>query len=248
MVAAQEMAPALALRQAPAPARSAREMAMMGAEPEPFCDMCDDRRQTGGHPCVGCSDREEHQVNRRAAVLSGATVAAVALANVLSARYGPAVSVLNALWLIGLAIVTRDALHDLWQGRALALRMGALIAAGAAVSYGIAISLSTAPAEIAAKIALGSCLAFAAAETVDALAYHGLRGRPWWQRSNGSNLPAAFVDSLVFAWIAFGDPLGVGTAQLLAKVVGGLAWSYALRPRGEGWRGSAGDEGAPAGA
>lgn len=161
-------------------------------------------------------------------MLVGVTLAAITLADILAARFGASVSVLNSLWLIGLVIVTRDRLHDLWEGHALALRLGLLIAAGGFLAWLVSIVFATAPPGIARDIALGSMFAFAAAETVDAVTYHLLRERAWMVRSNGSNLPAAAVDSVVFAWIAFGDPLGVGTAQLVAKVIGGLFWSWVI--------------------
>ena len=44
---------------------------------------------------------------------------------------------------------------------------------------------------------------------------------------------SAAVDSLVFPALAFGWPLlwGIVVGQLAAKVIGGAAWSWLLRPR-----------------
>jgi queuosine precursor transporter len=167
-------------------------------------------------------------MSKRAIVLSVVTILALAVADTLSARFGPAVSVFNALALIGLIITTRDALHDEWQGKARVLGLGVIIVAGGLVAWGVSVLFATAPPEIAAKIALGSGLAWAIAAIVDTLTYQGLHNHPWVVRANGSNIPAALADSVVFAWIAFGDPLGVGLPQFFAKVVGGLLWVYVI--------------------
>ena len=148
-------------------------------------------------------------------------LAAILAANLLVARFGPAVTVLNAFLFIGLDLTARDRLHDAWRGRHLWLKMAALIAAGAALSY--ALNRDT------GRIALASLLAFSAAGAVDATAYHLLRGRPRWQRVNGSNIPAALVDSLIFPSVAFGAwlPLIV-MGQFVAKAGGGGLWSVIL--------------------
>lgn len=148
-------------------------------------------------------------------------LAAIVAANLLVARFGPAVTVLNAFLFIGLDLTARDRLHDAWCGRHLWLKMAALIATGAALSYFLN--------RDAGRIALASLIAFAAAGTVDAVAYHLLRGRPRWQRINGSNVPAALVDSLVFPTVAFGAFLPVIViGQFAAKVAGGAFWSLVL--------------------
>lgn len=146
---------------------------------------------------------------------------AILAANLLVARFGPAVTVLNALLFIGLDLTARDRLHDAWCGRHLWLKMAALIATGAALSYFLN--------RDAGRIALASLIAFAAAGTVDAVAYHLLRGRPRWQRMNGSNIPSALADSIVFPSIAFGAFLPIIViGQFAAKVAGGAIWSLVL--------------------
>jgi hypothetical protein len=99
--------------------------------------------------------------------------------------------------------------------------MAALIAAGALASYLVSAD--------AARVAVASCAAFAAAETVDALAYQAARSWPWLERSNLSNLLGAAVDSLVFPWVAFsGFVWSVTFGQFSAKVAGGVLFSLAL--------------------
>lgn len=146
---------------------------------------------------------------------------AIVAANLSSTHFGPSASVYNAFLLIGLSLTTRDALHTAWDGEGLKWKMAALIVTGSAISYLIN--------QDAAQIALASCIALAAAESLDALIYHGLRKRDWLVRSNGSNVPSAAVDSLVFPTIAFGGFLPVIVlGQFVAKVGGGFVWSLII--------------------
>ncbi len=147
---------------------------------------------------------------------------AIVLANLTVAAFGPNMVIVNAFLFIGLDLTARDRLHDAWRGNQLALKMTALIAAGSIISYVIN--------RDAAQIALASFIAFAAAAIVDALVYHLLGKYPRWLRINGSNIPSALVDSLLFPTIAFGAflwPIVLG--QFLAKVLGGFAWSLVFR-------------------
>jgi queuosine precursor transporter len=150
-----------------------------------------------------------------------AYLAAIAAANLLAARFGPGITVLNALLLIGLDLSLRDRLHDAWRGRQLVWRMGLLVAGGGLISYLIN--------RDAGRIALASTVAFTAAAVTDALVYHSLRRRSFQVRANGSNVPAAAVDSVLFPTLAFGsfDPL-ITLGQFLAKTVGGAAWAFIL--------------------
>jgi len=149
---------------------------------------------------------------------------AIVAANLITARYGPGASIFNAFVLIGLDLTTRDRLHDAWHGKHLAAKMCALIAAGSLLSYGLNRN--------AGQIAVASFVAFALASAADALAYHGLRSRPWFQRANGSNIVGAAVDSIAFPTIAFGGLMPwVTLGQFAAKVGGGFVWSLVLRRR-----------------
>lgn len=147
---------------------------------------------------------------------------AIVLANLATATWGPAASIINAFLFIGLDLTSRDHLHDAWRGRGLVWKMGALIATGSALSYLLN--------RDAGPIALASCVSFAAAASLDALVYHVLWGRARLLRINGSNVLSALADSLVFPTIAFGGFLPLVTlGQWLAKVVGGFVWSLILR-------------------
>jgi uncharacterized PurR-regulated membrane protein YhhQ (DUF165 family) len=142
--------------------------------------------------------------------------AAMVLANLSVAAFGPWVSPINAFVLIGLDLALRDWLHvrlRMWQ-------MGALIASTGLLTYLLN------PA--AGQIAVASAAAFTAAALVDWGAFLKLRGS-WLFRANGSNVAGAAVDSLVFPTLAFGVLMpGVVLAQFAAKVAGGAIWSYLL--------------------
>lgn len=147
---------------------------------------------------------------------------AIVAANLTVAWLGPAVTPLTAFAFIGLDLVSRDGLHDRWHGRGLWPKMLGLIVAGSALSW----ALSGA----AGRIALASLVAFAGAGVVDAAGYHLLRRRARLVRMNGSNVPAALVDSLLFPALAFGAWLPwVVLGQFVAKVGGGFVWSLLLR-------------------
>jgi hypothetical protein len=64
--------------------------------------------------------------------LVAAYLAAIVAANLSIAHWGPKAAVYNAFLFIGLDLVTRDRLHDLWRGR-LIRNMAALIATGSAL-------------------------------------------------------------------------------------------------------------------
>ena len=148
-------------------------------------------------------------------------IAALVAANLLVAWLGPWFSPINAFFLIGLDLSLRDKLHDAWQGRQLALKMGGLVVAAGLVSY----LLNPATG----KIAMASIIAFVCAMTVDAVTYQLLRKRSWIQRTNGSNMAGAATDSLLFPTIAFGGLLPhIVAMQFLAKVAGGAVWSVLL--------------------
>lgn len=150
--------------------------------------------------------------------------AAITAANLLVAALGPWVSVINSFVFIGLDLAMRDSLHERWRGPMLWPRMLALIVGAGLVSYWLN------PA--AGKIALASVVAFCAANLVDTIVYHALRGRPYLQRSNASNAAGAMTDSLIFPAIAFGGWLPTIVAmQFAAKVAGGALWVWLLSRR-----------------
>ena len=151
-------------------------------------------------------------------------LAAIAAANLVSARWGPYASIVSAFALIGAVLVLRDSLHLEWRGRGLPWRMAALVAGGALLSWVLSRG--------AGRVALASCVAFALSEAADAAAFHALRAEPWFPRSYKSNVVGAAVDSLVFPTLAFGALLWpVVLGQFLAKTAGGAIWAWVLRQR-----------------
>ena len=146
---------------------------------------------------------------------------AIVGANLIVTQFGPSASIVTAFLFIGLDLTSRDKLHQQWHGNGLVWKMAALVAAGSALSYVLN--------RDAAQIAIASTLAFAAAAIVDTIVFHLLRHRPQWQRINGSNVPAALVDSIIFPTVAFGVWMPVIIlGQFAAKVGGGFVWSLVL--------------------
>lgn len=142
--------------------------------------------------------------------------AAMTLANLSVAAFGPAISPLNAFVLIGLDLALRDWLHV----RLKAWQMLALIVAAGALTYLLS------PA--AGKIAVASSAAFTAAALVDWATFARLRGT-WLFRANGSNVAGAAVDSLIFPTLAFGALMPhIVALQFVAKVAGGAIWAWVL--------------------
>ena len=142
--------------------------------------------------------------------------AAMTLANLSVAQWGPAVTPINAFVLIGLDLALRDWLHV----RLRAWQMGVLIVATGALTFLLN------PA--AGMIAVASSAAFTAAALVDWATFAKLRGS-WLYRANGSNIAGAAVDSLLFPTIAFGALMpGIVAAQFVAKVAGGAVWAWVI--------------------
>lgn len=142
--------------------------------------------------------------------------AAMTLANLSIAHFGPWVSPINAFVLIGLDLALRDWLHvrlRVWQ-------MGALIVATGVLTF----TLNPA----AGMIAVASSAAFTAAALIDWVTFTRLRGS-WLYRANGSNIAGAAVDSLLFPTIAFGVLMPqIVALQFLAKVTGGAIWAWLI--------------------
>ena len=142
--------------------------------------------------------------------------AAMTLANLSVAAFGPAISPVNAFVLIGLDLALRDWLHV----RMRAWQMGALISATGVLTYVLN------PA--AGMIAVASACAFSAAALVDWATFTRVRGS-WLYRANGSNIAGAAVDSVIFPALAFGVLMPhIVALQFVAKVAGGALWAWAL--------------------
>lgn len=142
--------------------------------------------------------------------------AAMTLANLSVAAFGPAVTPINAFVLIGLDLALRDWLHvrlRVWQ-------MGALIGATGLLTYILNPAAQT--------IAIASAVSFAVAALADWLTFSKLTGT-WLRRSMGSNVVGAAVDSLIFPTLAFGALMpAIVLMQFSAKVLGGAMWAMLI--------------------
>ena len=147
-------------------------------------------------------------------------VGAIVSANLLIALFGPWWSPVNALLLIGMDLSLRDHLHE---------KFGVWVVGGLVLVAG-ALSWLLNPATL--NIAVASAMAFTASSLLDTASFEALKGKRWLIRANGSNVVGAAVDSLLFPTLAFGVLMPwVVAAQFVAKVIGGLFFSFLL------WRG-----------
>ena len=144
--------------------------------------------------------------------------AAMVGANLIVAALGPWVMPFNGFFLIGLDLALRDWLHV----RVRPWQMGLLILCTGMLTYLLNQS--------AQMIAVASAASFAVAAVVDWLVFLRMPGT-WFQRSAGSNIAGAVVDSIMFPLIAFGS-LSVAPTLLVAKIAGGTVWAWLLSTRG----------------
>ena len=152
--------------------------------------------------------------------LCAAFLAAIVIANLTLTKWGPVMILPNAFVLIGLDLATRDRLADLWGTRRVG-KMALLIALGGLLSWYVNRSALT--------IAEASAISFAAAEIVNAVAYHLQRHRPWTERAPRAAVFGAAVDSIVFPTLAFGVfSFTTSFGQFCAKLAGALVWAWLI--------------------
>lgn len=155
-------------------------------------------------------------------IFVGMYLSAIIVANLLTVKYGPSISILNAFLFIGLDLTARDKLHEAWKSNGIVWKMGLLIAVGSMLSWILNHN--------AGQIAVASFVAFACAALVDTITYQFLHKRGYFVKVNGSNVFSAAVDSLVFPTLAFGGILWTITiGQFLAKTFGGAVWSVIIK-------------------
>ena len=122
----------------------------------------------------------------------------------------------SGVLMIGLALVLRDAVHE---------SLGPRFAL-AAIGIGCALSLLVAPP----ALAVASTAAFGFSELANHAVYSRLRASGRWLAVAASGVVGAFLDSLLFVWIAFGSvDLAVGTT--LAKIYASAVVAAYLRWR-----------------
>ncbi len=138
------------------------------------------------------------------------------VANLLVVQFGPAITPINAFFLIGLDLTLRDWLHV----RVRPWQMGALILFAGLLTWLLN------PA--AQNIAVASAVAFLVSGLVDWLVFSKSSGS-WQARSFKSNIAGAAVDSLIFPTLAFGALMpAIVAMQFVAKVLGGAVWAFLL--------------------
>lgn len=153
-------------------------------------------------------------------VFSVLYVSVLVAANLLVAKLGPQWSPLLAFLFIGPDLTLRDKLHDELGVRSV---LGLMALAGL-------VSFALNPASY--KIAVASLTAFVIAGVGDTLVYQWLRARHPLLKMNASNAVGAVLDSVVFLLVAFGPAaLAYAPLQVLAKLLGGGAWSVLLARR-----------------
>jgi hypothetical protein len=64
-------------------------------------------------------------------------LAAIVLANLSVAHFGPVSTPINAFFLIGLNLTLRDSIHDKWHNKNLTIKMLALVFASAGITYAL---------------------------------------------------------------------------------------------------------------
>lgn len=147
-------------------------------------------------------------------------VAALCAANFSVFYFGPSFTPVNAFLFIGFDLALRDKIHERFGIK----KIFFLVFCSSAISFAIN------PASL--HIAVASVSAFIAASTFDTLVYQRLIKKEWMLKANASNIVGAAIDSAVFPLIAFGAFLPwIVAGQFVAKVFGGLLWSWLLRKR-----------------
>lgn len=167
-------------------------------------------------------------MKRLAAASAVAFLACILLANYVTTEYGMVpvgfgLTATAGTYLAGLTFVLRDTIQDTIGKRATL----ALIATGAALSYFVADPF----------IALASGVAFAVSEVADLAVYTPLRKRGYIRAAVASNIVGAFVDTILFLWIA-GFPIAAAIGgQMAGKVSVTLAVVLAVAGVRAGIRG-----------
>lgn len=151
---------------------------------------------------------------------------AIVVANLSVAHFGPISAPIIAFVLIGFDLVSRDALHEKWQGKNLWLKMFLLIGVGGFISWFLN--------QGAGRVAIASVAAFSLAGIFDTLVYQLLYKHSKLIKINGSNVVSSAIDSLAFPTIAFGAFIPwVVFGQFVAKVFGGYLWSIIIFRKGK---------------
>lgn len=143
------------------------------------------------------------------ATISAAFLACILAANYVTTEYGMVpvgfgLVATAGTYFAGLTFVLRDTVQDT-AGKAWTV---ALIVAGAALSFVVS----------APFIALASGVAFLVSEVADLCVYTPLRRRGFVRAAVASNVVGAFVDTVLFLWIAGFPIAGAVAGQMVGKL------------------------------
>lgn len=155
-------------------------------------------------------------------------VGIMALSNLAIAHFGPWFLPVTAFVGVGISLVSRDYLHDVWHDYRGGFwpRMLGMVAAAALLSYAVDQS--------AGLIALASVCALTSAALSETIVFQAVFRSRWMVRSNVSSVVGALVDSLVFPLVAFGIGGVEGfwllvLTQAATKTVGAFVWTTLFR-------------------
>lgn len=143
-------------------------------------------------------------------LLAGFFVAAASAANAAVAFFGASALPFTAALLVPFDLLTRDVLHRRWSSseEGPVVRMALLILSGCAFSFWTA----------GRDIALASTSAFLLAALTNTFVFSALWGAPRFKQMVSSSVCAAFVDSVVFQLLAFGElDVSLALAQVFTK-------------------------------
>lgn len=159
----------------------------------------------------------------RATWAGTAYVAGIVAANYVTARYGFVavgfgLTATAGTYLAGASFVLRDAVQDAVRAsvvrqwivhieRAVALRVMALIALGAAIS-----------AAFSPSLALASGVAFLLSESADLCVYTPLRRKGYVRAAAASNVVGTVVDTFAFLWLAGFPVVSSAPGQIVGKL------------------------------
>jgi uncharacterized PurR-regulated membrane protein YhhQ (DUF165 family) len=167
-----------------------------------------------------------------------AFLACIVAANFVTTEYGMVpvgfgLMATAGTYFAGLTFVLRDSVQDAVRrslpgrprDRDVALRVMALILAGAGLSYLLAVTVFEAdpaflpPGVTPVSIALASGVAFLVSELADLLVYTPLRSEGYVRAAVASNVVGAVVDTILFLWIAGFVVADAFAGQVVGKVL-----------------------------
>lgn len=148
-------------------------------------------------------------MNKLALTAAAAFIGCIVAANYVTTEYGMVpvgfgLVATAGTYFAGLTFVLRDTVQDT-AGKAWTV---ALIVAGAALSFVVS----------APFIALASGVAFLVSEVADLCVYTPLRRRGFVRAAVASNVVGAFVDTVLFLWIAGFPIAGAVAGQMVGKL------------------------------